>query len=180
LVAARDYPVPAARTPSATPATEPRDAPVRFIGTTMQDLLASKCPQLGANQSMVNGFLIHGMLVLERGYIFTCMIIAAISAFLIDRRFFHAAGWSVAAALLTFLGLMHAYQIKGNEVDYFLLFTKPEDGAHAYWAYPVAIGYLLMAALFAAMGALAPKAARQEAGNTLEDARVLSPADMGH
>src|SRR5262249_34294708 len=50
-------------------------------GTTVQAYLQSRA---GAD---VNGFLVHGLLVLEQGYIFTCMIVAAISAFLIDRKF---------------------------------------------------------------------------------------------
>src|SRR5207302_10268903 len=40
--------------------------------------------------TLVNGFLLHGLIVIERGYIFTCMILAAIAAFLVDRRFFRA------------------------------------------------------------------------------------------
>ena len=46
----------------------------------------------------LSGFVLHGLLVLERGYIFTCMILAAIAAFLIDRKFYTAAVWSLIAA----------------------------------------------------------------------------------
>ncbi|MBA3315197.1 MAG: NCS2 family permease [Planctomycetota bacterium] len=96
-----------------------------------------------------NGFLLHGMLVLERGYIFTCMILAAVSVFLIERRFVAAACWSLVAALLTALGLMHAYQITGNVPDFLYLFQTPADGATAFRPWGIAIGYLAFAALFA-------------------------------
>lgn len=106
----------------------------------------------------VSGFRIHGLLIMERGYIFTCMILAAISAFLIDRRFFAAAAWSLTAALFTAVGLMHAYQLYfvaesgTNVLDYLLVFTEPAGGAVKYYALDVAVGYLLMAATFAACG----------------------------
>ncbi|MFQ5731943.1 MAG: NCS2 family permease, partial [Planctomycetaceae bacterium] len=106
----------------------------------------------------VNGFLIHGLLVLERGFIFTCMILAAIVAFLIDRRFYAAAAWSLAATILTASGLMHAYQLLFvpetgvNAHDYLLLFGEPIPGARTYAAVDVAVGYVLFAVTFAAFG----------------------------
>lgn len=145
-------------------------APGRLAATTAQDLLESSAPTLG-EASAVNGFFIHGLNIMERGFIFTCMIMSAVAAFLIDRRFGHAAAWSLAAAVLTLFGLMHAYQLKGNTLDFLPLFTAPADGAFAYRAFPIAIGYALMAGLFALI-------ARRERGrdddrfNTLEDARV--------
>ena len=57
-------------------------------GRTLQAVLSEN---LAAEAS---GFLIHGMIIMERGYIFTCMILAAVSAFLIDRRYSAAAAWS--------------------------------------------------------------------------------------
>ena len=137
----------------------------------MQDLLESDSPALG-RRSDVNGFLIHGLNILERGYIFTCMIIAAVSAFLIDRRFFHAAGWSIAAAVLTFLGLMHAYQLSGNVVDYWLVATPLPEGVYTYAAYPIVIGYLLMAGVFMGIGYLQRHAPEPQA-DPVEDARVM-------
>lgn len=143
---------------------------------TMQDLLTGRKPGWGT-EIQINGFLLHGMNILERGYIFTCMILAAIAAFLIDRRFYQAAWWSMAAAVLTFVGLMHAYQLQGNWVDFWLIFTTPPKDAFTYNAYPLVIGYLLMAAVFFLMG-------RRHAGEqvgvgkTLEDARVLTPTDV--
>ena len=175
FVAASDYPVRATQPVASSPTTQVAETPMRLVGTTIQDLLESSNPHLGHNQTVVNGFLIHGMFILERGYIFTCMIIAAISAFLIDRRFFHAAGWSLAASVLTLLGLMHAYQLKGNNVDYLLAFTPPTEDAYTYTAYPVAVGYLLMAVLFVAMGYLGRTNAVEPVGDPLADARIFPP-----
>jgi len=100
----------------------------------------------------VNGFLIHGLLLMERGYIFTCMIVAAIAALLIERRLRAAAVWSLVAAGLTFVGLMHAYQLSGNVLDYFMIVqAAPADSAAgplATRAYTVAAGYLIMAGIY--------------------------------
>lgn len=118
-------------------------------GATVQGLIGDTP---ATSQAASNGFLLHGMIVLERGYIFTCMILAAVSAFLIDRRFAAAAGWSLAAAVLTALGLMHAYQLKGNAPDYLFAFQDSAEGATPYRAWGVAVGYAAFAALFAAAG----------------------------
>jgi AGZA family xanthine/uracil permease-like MFS transporter len=118
-------------------------------GTAVQALIGDTP---ATSQAASNGFLLHGMIVLERGYIFTCMILAAVSAFLIDRRFASAAGWSLAAAALTALGLMHAYQLAGNAPDYLFAFQRPAETATAYRAWGVAAGYAAFAALFAAAG----------------------------
>ncbi len=51
----------------------------------------------------------RGAFALEQGFIFTAMILAAVTAEIIDRRFLRAAVWCCAAAVLSFVGLMHAY-----------------------------------------------------------------------
>ncbi len=100
----------------------------------------------------VGGFLLHGLIVLERGYIFTCMVLAAMSACLIDRRFFGAAVWALVGMLVTFAGLSHAYQLTGNSVDYLLVSASCSEGSVAYRAYEIAVGYLFMAVVFVAVG----------------------------
>ncbi|HEV8002518.1 MAG TPA: NCS2 family permease [Planctomycetaceae bacterium] len=100
----------------------------------------------------LNGFLLHGLLVMERGYIFTCMILAAIAAFLIDRKFYSAAIWSLIAAAFAALGLTHAYQLKGNVVDFLFVFAQPAQGTLSAHTFGIAVGYLLFAAVFAAFG----------------------------
>jgi AGZA family xanthine/uracil permease-like MFS transporter len=145
----------------------------RLPATTAQALLESRHRELGRN-TMVNGFFLHGLNILERGYIFTCMVIAAVSAHLIDRRFYHAAGWAVVAAVLTFLGLMHAYQLAGNQVDYLLVFSDPAPGAFAYRGYALGVGYLLMACVFVGIGYV-----RREPPVADKEARAVSagPSD---
>lgn len=119
--------------------------------TISQTLLAN-------TDAQANGFLVHGMIAVERGSIFTCMILGAISVFLIDRKFFAAAGWSLIAAALTAMGLMHAFQVDGNSINYLFNFdlltgasTIP-DGVYAYRALNIAGGYLLTSAAFFACG----------------------------
>ncbi len=143
----------------------------------MQDLLASGRPRLGESTEL-SGFLLHGMLIMDRGYIFTCMIVAAIAAFLIDRRFYAAAGWATAAAVLTALGLMHSYQLSGNVLDYWLAFTTPAAGAFVYRGWPLVAGYLLMAAAFVVVGRRQGPEAAALPGDTLHSARLVSENDL--
>lgn len=86
---------------------------------------------------------IHGMISLERGFIFTSMILAAIGVFLIERQFFRAAFWSLAAAFFAFIGIIHAYDLTpGGVTTRFSLFAAPE----------FAMSYLLLFVLFLAVG----------------------------
>ena len=117
-------------------------------GKTLQDLLVAD------PRANVNDFVLHGMISLQQGYIFTCMILAAISAFLIDRRFFTAAAWSLIGAVCAAIGLTHSYQINGNVVDFLFAFAAPSsETAITYRSWNVAVGYFLMAGSFFAFGA---------------------------
>lgn len=123
-------------------------------GATLEQLLSRETP------AQVSGFWLHGLLTMERGYIFTCMIVAAVSAHLIDRRFAAAAIWSAAAVVLTLVGLMHAYRIDGNALDYhFAIFPEPNrTGGMIFNAWPIAAGYGLMALVFLLMAMHATRA----------------------
>lgn len=100
----------------------------------------------------VNGFLIHGMILMERGFIFTCMFWAAISACLINRQFFRAAVWSAIAAVFTGVGLMHSYQVSGNTFDFLFRFSEAQEGALEFRATGIAVGYLLFVGVFLGVG----------------------------
>jgi AGZA family xanthine/uracil permease-like MFS transporter len=113
---------------------------------TMQTLLTKNAG------TQLNGYLLHGLISIERGFIFTCMMLAAISAFLIDRKFFTAGIWSLLAAACAAIGLTHAYQLRGNDFDFLFVHARPVAGALAYRAGPIALGYGLMAAVFLAFG----------------------------
>jgi AGZA family xanthine/uracil permease-like MFS transporter len=82
------------------------------------------------------------------------MILAASSAYLIDGKFFRAGVWALVGAVLTFVGLMHAYQISGNDVTFYFVFSAPpaQGQGLAFHAFGIAIGYLLAALLFLAFG----------------------------
>ncbi|MGH7774568.1 MAG: NCS2 family permease [Candidatus Binatia bacterium] len=86
---------------------------------------------------------IHGMISLERGFIFTSTILAAIGVFLIERQFLRAAFWSLAAAFFATIGIIHAYELTpGGVTTRFGLFVAPE----------FAISYVLLFVLFFAVG----------------------------
>jgi AGZA family xanthine/uracil permease-like MFS transporter len=74
-------------------------------GTTLSAEVAKGIP--------INGFA--GIAALDSGFIFTSMILAAVSVFLIERDFLKAASWSIAAAVLAFFGVIHSYAFVGNE-----------------------------------------------------------------
>ena len=57
------------------------------------------------------GVLYHGLEVLGGGSILTGLVLGAIGAFVIDRRFSEAAAFALAGAVLTFFGFMHGEAI---------------------------------------------------------------------
>jgi AGZA family xanthine/uracil permease-like MFS transporter len=95
--------------------------------------------QVGLEQFGQGSVAIHGMIALERGFIFTSMILAAIGVALIERKFTHAAAWSLAAAGLSAFGIIHAYTLTpGGITSRFGFLAAPE----------FMVGYLLLAGLF--------------------------------
>jgi AGZA family xanthine/uracil permease-like MFS transporter len=85
---------------------------------------------------------IHGIISLERGFIFTSMILAAIGVALIERKFANAAVWAVIAAFLSGFGIIHAYALgPGGISSRFGLLAAPE----------FVISYSLVAGLFAGL-----------------------------
>jgi AGZA family xanthine/uracil permease-like MFS transporter len=94
----------------------------------------------------------HGMISLQQGFIFTSMILAAIGVALIERQFKKAAGWSLAAAAFSAVGLIHAYELTPAGVAArFGFLEAPEFAA----------SYLLLAALFFAF-AFSPVSRRKD------------------
>jgi len=82
---------------------------------------------------------IEGAFALEQGFIFSAMFLSAATVEVIDRRFLRAAGWCLAAAALSAVGLLHAYGFTPGDTR---LVLQP--------AWSFVIGYTLMAACFAA------------------------------
>jgi AGZA family xanthine/uracil permease-like MFS transporter len=86
------------------------------------------------------GTAIDGVFALEQGFIFTAMILSAMTVALIERQFLRAALWSSVAALLSLAGLMHSFSFIGTD-------TTGSFGTPA-WSW--ALAYALVALLFAA------------------------------
>ncbi|MCL1462908.1 hypothetical protein [Argonema galeatum] len=82
---------------------------------------------------------IDGAFALEQGFIFSAMILAAIAVYIIERNFRQAAFWSLGAALLSWVGLMHSYNWTVADTV-----IKLGWGAGSSWA----VGYILLAILF--------------------------------
>ncbi len=89
------------------------------------------------------GFHLVGMVTLERGFLFTSIILTAIVAKLIDKEPKQAGGWALAGAVLSWLGVIHAWRITpGGVVSFFGWGAAPG----------IAVGYLLIAVLFFLFG----------------------------
>ena len=81
---------------------------------------------------------ITGAFALEQGLIFSAMMLAAMTVHIIERQFGIAALWAIAAAILSWVGLLHSYAwTVGDTV------LQLGWGAGSQWA----ISYLLLAGL---------------------------------
>jgi adenine/guanine/hypoxanthine permease len=104
--------------------------------------------QVGLGKFSHDSVAIHGMISLERGFIFTSMILAAIGVALIERKFARAAAWALVAALLAALGVIHAYELTPEGLtSRFGFMAAPE----------FFLGYSLLAVLFAGFALAARK-----------------------
>ena len=95
---------------------------------------------------------IEGGFALDQGFIFAAMTLSSATAMIVERRFARAAAWCALAALLSALGLMHAWAWTPGDVvmrlspawshaaGYAFMallllaapwVTEPEDGPHA-------------------------------------------------
>ena len=107
-----------------------------------------------------------GMLALtgaNSAWIVVTLILTAVAAALIDRRYKAAAIWCGTGAVLTLLGVLHAYRLEGNVIrELFLwqgvtpaLASGPATGSgaatFAYRAFPIAVGYGLATVLLIAI-----------------------------
>jgi AGZA family xanthine/uracil permease-like MFS transporter len=109
------------------------ESTLRSAGTTLFIL---------GKDAFTNNLAIHGMISLERGFIFTSMILASISVFLIEKKFLRACIWSLGAALLSYIGIIHAYELTPHGVVSKFGYGMAND---------FAIGYCSFAILFIAM-----------------------------
>jgi AGZA family xanthine/uracil permease-like MFS transporter len=94
-------------------------------------------------QSLSLQLPIAGMISLERGFIFTSMILAAMTVCLIERKYRAAAVWALVAAAVSATGLMHGYALADGAV------VNAYGPAHTW---PFIVGYAGIAAVFLALG----------------------------
>jgi AGZA family xanthine/uracil permease-like MFS transporter len=90
--------------------------------------------KIGLDKLAANGVVYHGMALLGGGAVLAGMILGAIAAFIIDRKFEQAAIYAGAGAVLAFFGFIHGTAL-------------------SFGASPgVALGYLVMAGLCFVLG----------------------------
>jgi AGZA family xanthine/uracil permease-like MFS transporter len=86
---------------------------------------------LGMDKLGQVGILYHGLEVLGGGSILGGLVLGAIGAFVVDRKFMQAAGFALAGAVFTFFGFMHGEAIGVMQTPV------------------VAVSYLIVAGIFA-------------------------------
>jgi len=70
---------------------------------------------------------IYGLIALSQGALLISMVWAAALAYMLDRRFLPAAGWLLAGAVLSFFGLIHAYDLSSaGIVNKLRVFAAPQ------------------------------------------------------
>ncbi len=71
-----------------------------------------------------NNFFIDGGFALEQGFIYSAMILSAMTVLIIEGRFAAAAAWSLSAAVLSLLGLMHSWHFTPGDTVVNILCSK--------------------------------------------------------
>jgi AGZA family xanthine/uracil permease-like MFS transporter len=88
---------------------------------------------------------IHGVIALSQGFMLSSMILSAMLAHVIDRKFLKASAWCGLAAVMSLTGLIHAYELTEQGVQNKFGFWAAPAFALAY-----ALGALVLLALHAA------------------------------
>jgi AGZA family xanthine/uracil permease-like MFS transporter len=112
---------------------------------------------LGADKLGQVGVLYHGLAVMGGGSILAGLVLGAIGAFVIDRKFMHAAGFALAGSIFTFFGFMHGEAIGVGESP------------------AVTVSYLVVAALLVGCAKLSTASA--ESAEEAEHHAVPEPAE---
>jgi AGZA family xanthine/uracil permease-like MFS transporter len=129
---------------------------------TPGDWNAFSAAAVGADKLGQVGVLYHGMAVMGGGSILAGLILGAIAACVIDRKFLKAGGFAVAGSILTFFGFMH---------DELIGFARTPVVALAY----LGVAGTLFACARYAVPAMVPAAA--ESGEHV--AAIGEPAEAG-
>ena len=84
---------------------------------------------------------IHGVIALNQGFLLSAMVLAAVLVFVTERDFLKAAGWMGIAAVLSAIGVIHAYELTAIGVqNKFGLAAAPEFAL----MYALSAGFLLL------------------------------------
>lgn len=85
------------------------------------------------------GLLLQGMLSLSQGFLFSAMIFAAMTVYLIEKDFLRACVWALVGAACAYLGFIHGFRITAGGVLPLIRWGAAEI---------YAVNYLLFAGLF--------------------------------
>jgi AGZA family xanthine/uracil permease-like MFS transporter len=72
---------------------------------------------LAASKFVPSDLSIHGVIALAQGFLLSSMILCAILVHVIEKRFLRAAAWAAAAAVLSMVGLIHAFRLTPRGVE---------------------------------------------------------------
>jgi AGZA family xanthine/uracil permease-like MFS transporter len=95
---------------------------LRKAGASLYDL----APKFGGD------LYIYGIISLSQGFMLTCMILAAMMVYVIERQFLQAALWTAVAAILSYVGVIHAYLLTPAGVQNNFAFGAARAFAIAY------------------------------------------------
>ena len=95
---------------------------LRKAGATLFDI----APKFGGD------LYIHGVIALSQGFLLSAMLLAAMLVFIIERQFLRAAVWLLVAAVLSFVGVIHAYELTPAGVQNVYGFAAAPEFALAY------------------------------------------------
>jgi AGZA family xanthine/uracil permease-like MFS transporter len=106
----------------------------------MDDVLAAAgttAQKVGYDNIAANGAIYKGTALLGGGAVLAGLMLGAITAFLVDRKFWWAAGYSAGGAALAFIGLIHGTKVGwniGGQIALGYLFAAVIFAAVALWA----------------------------------------------
>ncbi len=125
------------------------------------------------------GAIYKGTMLLGGGAVLAGLLLGAITTFLIDRKFFWAAGYSAGGAVLGFIGLVHGQKVGwdiGGQIALGYLFAAVVLVGFGLWQQRVAKVDTVSSETAGAVSEAEREAAEVSAGAT-EDAAVLAIAD---
>jgi len=78
------------------------------------------------------GLYIRGVISLSQGFLLTSMILSSVLVFIVEHQFLRAAGWMLAGAVLSMVGLIHACELTAGGVRTKLSWAAAPDFAAVY------------------------------------------------